>query len=77
MIGRTLAHDRVIGTLGAGGMGEVYRATDLRLGREVAIKTLPEEFARDPHAQSPRTTPLQVILNFTEELKRRVPTAAR
>ncbi|HUD71245.1 MAG TPA: serine/threonine-protein kinase, partial [Dongiaceae bacterium] len=48
MIGRTLAHYRVTGTLGAGGMGEVFRATDLRLGREVAIKTLPEEFARDP-----------------------------
>lgn len=48
MIGETLAHYRISGKLGSGGMGEVYRATDLSLGRDVAIKVLPEDLASDP-----------------------------
>ncbi len=48
MIGATLGHYRVTASLGAGGMGEVWRATDSKLGREVALKVLPEEFASDP-----------------------------
>jgi serine/threonine protein kinase/Tol biopolymer transport system component len=47
MIGKTLAHYEIITPLGRGGMGEVYQAKDRKLGRDVAIKVLPEEFARD------------------------------
>src|SRR6187431_3097776 len=45
--GQTLSSYRIIGPLGAGAMGEVWRARDSRLGRDVAIKVLPEHFASD------------------------------
>ena len=48
MIGRTLGHYRITAAIGAGGMGEVYRATDTKLGRDVAIKMLPAAVAQDP-----------------------------
>jgi TolB-like protein/tRNA A-37 threonylcarbamoyl transferase component Bud32/tetratricopeptide (TPR) repeat protein len=48
LIGRTLSHYRLTAAIGAGGMGEVYRATDTKLGREIALKVLPSNMARDP-----------------------------
>ncbi|HUP43587.1 MAG TPA: serine/threonine protein kinase, partial [Thermoanaerobaculia bacterium] len=47
MIGRTIGRYEVVELLGAGGMGEVYRARDPKLGRDVAIKVLADELASD------------------------------
>jgi len=47
MIGETLSHYEIVGKIGAGGMGEVYRARDPRLGREVAIKVLPSSLSQN------------------------------
>jgi serine/threonine protein kinase len=65
MIGKTLGHYTVSTLIGRGGMGEVYKAKDQKLGRDVAIKVLPEEFAKDANrvARFQREAKLLASLN--------------
>src|ERR1700704_4325427 len=61
---QTIAHYRITAKLGEGGMGEVWRATDTKLNREVAIKVLPESFAADPDRLARFTREAQVLASL-------------
>ncbi len=65
--GARLGSYEVLSPLGAGGMGDVYRARDTKLGREVAIKVLPDTFAQNPErlARFKREAKLLASLNHT------------
>ncbi len=70
--GTKLGHYEISTLLGKGGMGEVWRARDSKLGREVAIKTLPEEFAQDEErlARFEREAKLLASPNHANERRR-------
>ena len=65
MVGTTISHYKVLGKIGQGGMGEVYRGEDTNLSRQVAIKVLPEQFTQDPQrlARFEREAKLLASLN--------------
>jgi serine/threonine-protein kinase len=64
MIGETIAHYHITAKLGEGGMGEVYRAADTKLGREVALKILPAHFALDSNRMARFTREAQVLASL-------------
>ena len=60
----SIAHYRIVSKLGEGGMGAVYRATDTKLNRDVAIKVLPDAFANDADRLARFTREAQVLASL-------------
>jgi serine/threonine protein kinase len=58
--GARLGPYEILAPLGAGGTGEVYRARDTKLGRDVALKILPDVFARDPRSEAPASDAMMI-----------------
>jgi len=65
-IGTQLGSYQITTLLGNGGMGEVYRALDTKLKREVAIKILPDEFSRDSHRVSRFQREVEVLASLSD-----------
>src|SRR5215469_11746370 len=61
---QSIAHFRIVSKLGEGGMGVVYRATDTKLNRDVAIKVLPDSFGADPDRLTRFTREAQVLASL-------------
>src|SRR5215469_4056161 len=61
---QSIAHYRIVSKLGEGGMGEVWRATDTKLNRHVAVKILPETLAQDPDRMARFTREAQVLASL-------------
>jgi serine/threonine protein kinase len=72
MIGTTLSHDRITEKLGAGGMGEVYRAEDTNRDRQVAIKVLPDIFSGDPKQLAQWTCQANAAAKGRHEVRRKL-----
>ncbi|MEK7409356.1 MAG: protein kinase [Acidobacteriota bacterium] len=85
MGGKTISHFEIVEKIGAGGMGEVYLARDLRLDRTVALKLLPAEFARDENrrkrlereARAASALKHPNITHITTSARRTAPTSSR
>ncbi len=71
MIGREFGPYQITSPLGAGGMGEVYRARDRKLGRDVAIKILPQEFTADPERRGRFAREARVLATLQSPAHRR------
>jgi tetratricopeptide (TPR) repeat protein len=68
MIGEKLAHYQILAKIGSGGMGEVYRARDTKLDRDVALKVLPKAMARDPERRKRFEREAKAVAAFRDGL---------